>query len=376
MDKRDDERPGGRGGGPAAAAVVAAAVAVAVVGRRTAISRAVRRVRSRRRDHPDRQPRWLDRVLERRRCVAARPRDPAPRSADGPRVRRRLSRRQRDRRVGQPRRYRRARRCRTHEPTGARWSVCKGDVFVARFLRDDTLVTAGKDGVIRFWNHAPRRLLGETAAHKGWVYGVATRSETSRRSHRSARTAPRSCGAATATARRAAPAGEPAPDDAAPARWPPHRGHLAGRQARRDRQSRHSLIVWDVRTGDLVLGPFEHDDVVLAVAFHPQIPSKLLTRDGMATIRLWPSGRVSRIGSVPCIRSGFLPRATPSRPPAGTSRCAVRAAIRPRVGMRARDEDPVPSGLSFSPDSRSLAVAYRTGDVRVTIRRPAPFARR
>ena len=49
----------------------------------------------------------------------------------------------------------------------------------------------------------------------------------------------------------------------------------------------HSLIVWDVRTGELALGPFAHDDVVLAVAFHPRDPAKLLSAGWDGTIRLW-----------------------------------------------------------------------------------------
>jgi WD40 repeat protein len=61
----------------------------------------------------------------------------------------------------------------THEPIGATWKVCQGDVFALRFLPDGTMLTAGKDGAIRFWDTGTSALLGETAAHTGWVYGVA-----------------------------------------------------------------------------------------------------------------------------------------------------------------------------------------------------------
>ncbi|HEY1817757.1 MAG TPA: WD40 repeat domain-containing protein [Kofleriaceae bacterium] len=254
----------------------------------------------------------------------------------------------------------------THEPTGARWSVCKGDVFVARFLRDDTLLTAGKDGSIRFWSTSSRLLLGETAAHNGWVYGVANDPDEQTFASVS------EDGAAILWRRDGYQLVEPrrlASPLQTMLRRPGGRHTVAispdGKLVATGSHE-HSLIVWDVRTGDAVLGPFKHDDVVLAVAFHPKDPSKLLSAGWDGTIRLWPSGRVlaSRLG--PVYQVGLSPEGD-AVATAGWD-FAVRLFELPSgraVGMRARDEEPVPSGLSFAPDSQSLAVGYRTGDVRV-----------
>lgn len=255
---------------------------------------------------------------------------------------------------------------RSHEPTGARWSACKGDVFSASFLRDDTLVTAGKDGAIRFWNTSSRTLLGETAAHTGWVYGVAHDADEE------AFASVGEDGAAILWRRDGYQLVEPrrlSRPLQSMLRRPGARHSVAfapdGKSIATASHD-HSLIVWDVRTGEIALGPFAHDDVVLSVAFHPSDSSRLLSAGWDGAIRLWPSGRVIA-GKLGPVYSMALSPAGDAVATAGWD-FAVRLFELPSgrpIGARARDEDPVPSGLSFSPDSQSLAVGYRTGDVRV-----------
>ena len=255
---------------------------------------------------------------------------------------------------------------RAHEPTGRRWSVCKGDVFVARFLRDGSLLTAGKDGAIRFWDAETETLLGETAAHTGWVYGVANDPDEQVFASVS------EDGRAILWRRDGHTLVEPrvlAHPLESMLRRPGARHSVAispdGKLVVTGSHA-HSLIVWDIATAEPVMGPFEHDDVVLAVAFHPSGSGRLLSSSWDGTLRLWPSGRViaDRLGPV------YSVALAPEGDAVATAGWdfAVRLFELPSgrpIGAQARDEAPTPSGLSFAPDSQSLAVAYRTGDVKV-----------
>ena len=101
----------------------------------------------------------------------------------------------------------------------------------------------------------------------------------------------------------------------------------------------------------------------------------MITAGWDGTLRLWPSGRViaDQLGPVYQIALDT----TGTRVATAGWDFAVRLFELPSgdpLGAQARDEPPVPSGMSFSPDSASLAVAYRTGEVHVFD--PATGARR
>ena len=255
---------------------------------------------------------------------------------------------------------------RTHEPTGKQWSVAKGAVFVARFLRDGSLLTAGKDGAIRFWSCETQTLLGETAAHTSWVYAVANDPEENvfaSVSEDGSAILWRRAGYKLVEPRRLARPLE------SMLRRPGARHSVAmspdGKLVATGSHE-HTLIVWDVTTGEAVIGPFQHDDVVLAVAFHPTDSGRLLSSSWDGTIRLWPSGRVIADHLGPVYSVALAPEGD-AVATAGWD-FAVRLFELPTgrpIGAQARDQAPTPSGLSFAPDSQSLAVAYRTGDVKV-----------
>jgi WD40 repeat protein len=254
----------------------------------------------------------------------------------------------------------------THEQIGERWKVNEGDVFALRFLRDHTLVTAGKGGAIRFWHPDTHALLGETAAHTNWVYGLAhtpdeqtfasvSEDGTARIWKRDGHTLvlrtqlPR-----TLQTQLRRPGGR-------------HSVAISSDGTRVITASHdHDAQVWDVESGEPIGESLRHDDIVLHVAFHPLDPSRIVTAGWDGTIRVWPSGRVvaDRLGPVYQIALD----STGTRVATAGWDFAVRLFELPSgrpLGAQARDEPPVPSGMSFSPDSESLAIAYRTGDVHV-----------
>jgi WD40 repeat protein len=254
----------------------------------------------------------------------------------------------------------------THEPIGSSWKVCQGDVFAIRFLADDTMVTAGKDGAIRFWSPHTQALLGETAAHTGWVYGVALTPDeqtvVSTSEDGTAKVWQRTGYTLELRTTLARPL-------QTQLRRPGGRHSVAishdGTRAITASHD-HDAQVWSLATGEPIGDPLRHDDIVLYVAFHPTDHERMITAGWDGTIRLWPSGRIvaDRLGPVYQIA---LDSAGTRVATAGWD-FAVRLFELPSgrpLGAQSRDEPPVPSGMSFSPDSQSLAVAYRTGDVRV-----------
>ena len=254
---------------------------------------------------------------------------------------------------------------RRRRPTGIQWSAHKGDVYVARYMQDGTLLTAGADGAVRLWNPRGPTLLAEIAAHEAAVYGVAIDpSETI-----------------------AASVGE----DGAAILWRREGTRLVGpRRLPRSLESMlrrpgarhavvfsadgrrvatashdHAVFVWNVATAEQVAGPFAHDDAVLGVAFHPSDPDQLISASWDGTLRAWPSGRVlaERLGPV------YALAVSPSGDRFATAGWDFTVRLFDVSGQllatRARTESPVPSGLSFSSDAASMAVAYRTGDVKI-----------
>jgi WD40 repeat protein len=254
----------------------------------------------------------------------------------------------------------------TRTPVGTPWKVCQGDVFALRFLADHSIVSAGKDGAIRFWSSATHALLGETVAHTGWVYGVAhTPDEQTFASVSEDGTAklwtreghvliPRVTLARSLQTQLRRPGGR-------------HSVAISHDGARVITASHdHDAQMWDVATGEPIGEPLRHDDLVLYVAFHPTDHTRAVTAGWDGTIRLWPSGRIvaDHLGPVYQIA---LDTAGTRVATAGWD-FAVRLFELPSgrpLGAQKRDEPPVPSGMSFSPDSASLAVAYRSGDVQV-----------
>jgi WD40 repeat protein len=254
----------------------------------------------------------------------------------------------------------------TREPVGERWKVCQGDVFALRFLRDDTIVTAGKDGAIRFWSADAHALLGETAAHTNWLYGIAhTPDEQTFASVSEDGTAKiwtrdghtlvlRTTLARPLQTQLRRPGGR-------------HSVAISHDGTRVVTASHdHDAQIWDVATGEPIGEPLRHDDIVLYVAFHPADRTRVVTAGWDGTIRVWPSGRViaDRLGPVYQIALDSMGTRVATAGWDFAVRLFELPSGRP-LGAQARDEPPVPSGMSFSPDSQSLAVAYRTGDVHV-----------